>query len=177
MIVITTIDKSASAPIKSIDPNGGFVQIPGLGIDRTKVAEIGLQVDYPSSSIEQGAANYVDMAGAMCILNNNSDQKILRAFISRRNTLILGDVSQVIYQTEQTINGATLSGPGVVTFNIQFTDGAPFNILDQSVPNIIAPGYYAYALHLILVEQQQPPQPLVITGPVSFSGTSYTKNV
>lgn len=177
MIVITTIDKSASAPIKSIDPNGSYVQIPGFGTDLSKVAEFGLQVDYPISSIQDGAANYVDMNGAMCILNNNTDTKTLRAFISRKNTLTPTDVSEVIYQTEQTISGATLNGPGIVTFNIQFTDGAPFNILGQSVPNIIEAGYYAYALHLVLVSMMQPPQPLVITGPVSFSGTSYTKNI
>lgn len=177
MIIITTTDKSASAPIKSIDPNGSYVQIPGFNTDLSKVAEIGLQVDYPTSLVLDGGANYVDMNGAICVLNGNIDPKTLRAFISRKNTLIPNDVSQVIYQTEQTINGATLNGPGIVTFNIQFTDGAPFNIQGQSVPNIIDSGYYSYSLHIVLADMVQPDQPLIITGPVSFSGTSYVKNV
>lgn len=177
MIIVTTTDKAASAPIKSIDPNGSFVQIPGFDTNLSKVAEIGLQVDYPVSSISDGAANYVDLNGAICVLNGNTDPKTLRAFISRKNTLIPNDFGQVIYQTEQTINEATLSGPGIVTFNIQFTDGAPFNIQGQSIPNVISAGYYAYSLHIVLTDVMQPDQPLIITGPVSFSGTSYVKNV
>ena len=176
MIVITTIDKSASVPIKSIDPKGSLVKVLGSNINLSKVAEIGLLVETPLSSPSDGGANFVDMNAAICVLNSDVDPRTLRVFISRKNTQ-QNDVCQVIYQTEHTIGGATINGPNIVTFSIQFTDGAPFYIQGRSIPNIINAGYYSYSLHIVTADFDQSNQSLLITGPVSFCGTSYVKNV
>lgn len=165
-LVITEIDKGASHPLDFVDVSGNPIPTfpPGA---RLKLAEFGLQVAAHNGNF--GSFNFVDLNATVGVTNPDISLSTVRLVITRRDTLPPGPETD-IFSADQNTTASVLGVLGHNTFTINFTEGG----IAETIPE----SYYGYALYIeispFVIEPLNPP---FISGPISFTGTSYVRNV
>lgn len=156
------VDKGASTPHDLA--NSTSVAIPITPI-KIKVAEFGLTVQAPTPPISPGDFNFVELGGTVGVATADiTTAPTITLTVTRRTIGIANET--IIFSTSQTLTLASQK------------ETIAFVAVDGGVDGILPNGNYGYALY---VERSvlgiEPANPPFINGPVSFTGTSYVREV
>lgn len=133
---------------------------------KNKIAEFNIQVDRPRSSTK-GAVNFVELLGTIGLKTQTKISETVTLIVARKNVSLEG--SETIIFT----------APHTVTNNPSASTLLSFSYTDGNIDELITAGNYLYSLYI-----QRTPlniklpilDPVIIQGPITFTGTSFLKS-